>query len=108
MRRALVPIVPAVILERRRKARQLRRPLLTMQHAGARIDSLFSKSALSAAGLIQPERLQAQLTLTLRSGDPKWWLALLRAIDLELWVKTNATIMESTQTSSRSITALPA
>jgi asparagine synthase (glutamine-hydrolysing) len=108
MRRALVPIVPTVILERRRKARQLRLPLLTMQHAGARLDSLFSKSALYADELIQLESLQAQLTLTLRSGNPKWWLALLRAIDLELWVKTNATIMESPQTSSRPITALPA
>lgn len=108
MRRALVPIVPTVILERRRKARQLRMPLLTMQHAGARLDSLFSKPALSTARLIKPESLQAQLNLTLRSGDPKWWVALLRAIDLELWVQTNATIMESAQTSSPPITALPA
>jgi asparagine synthase (glutamine-hydrolysing) len=107
MRRALAPIVPAVILERRRKARQLRMPLLTMQHASAQLKSLFSDSELAKAGLIDHESLQARLKLTLRSGEPLWWQALLRAIDLELWLKTNAPVTESTQTASRSIKALP-
>jgi asparagine synthase (glutamine-hydrolysing) len=107
MRRALVPIVPTVILKRRRKARQLRMPILTMQHAGAQLEWLFSDSELAKAGLIDHESLESQLKLTLRSGEPQWWQTLLRAIDLELWLKTNATVMESTQTSSRSIKVLP-
>jgi asparagine synthase (glutamine-hydrolysing) len=108
MRRALIPIVPTMILERRRKACQLRMPLLTMQHASVRLDSLLTKPALSVAGLINPKSLHAQLKRTLRSGDPKWWLALLRAIDLELWIKANTTTMESIHIASRSIKVLPA
>ncbi|MGD0941451.1 MAG: asparagine synthase-related protein [Terracidiphilus sp.] len=108
MRRALAPIVPTAVLERRRKAYQLRTPLLAMQHASARLDSLFSDSALATAGLIKPETLQAQLKLTLRSGESQWWQALLRAADLELWVRANAATMESKRVSSRATKVLPA
>jgi asparagine synthase (glutamine-hydrolysing) len=108
MRRALEPIIPKVVLERRRKAYQLRMPLLTMQHAGVHLDSLFSGSVLARDGLINQEILQAQLKLTLHSVDPKWWKALLRATDLELWIRSNSTTVESTHTSLRPITVLPA
>lgn len=107
VRRALVPIVPAMVLERRRKAYQLRAPLLTMRHAGARLDSLFCDSALARAGLIEPENLRSQLVLTLRSGDPQWWQVLLRAIDLELWVRANVTAKESTSMASRANKVVP-
>ena len=56
MRRALVSIMPPVVLERRRKAYQLRMPLLTMQHASARLHSLFVDSELARTDLIKPER----------------------------------------------------
>jgi asparagine synthase (glutamine-hydrolysing) len=108
MRRALAPIVPAMILERRRKAYQLRIRLLTMQHAAGRLESLFSDSVLAKAGLIQRESLQANLKLTLRSNEPQGWQALLKATDLELWVNTNAAIVRSMQGPPQSIRVLPA
>jgi asparagine synthase (glutamine-hydrolysing) len=108
MRRALAPIIPTVVLERRRKAYQLRMPILTMQNAETRLDSLFSDAALARTGLIKPESLKAQLKLTLHSGEPEWWQTLLRATDLELWVRTNATTLGPTPPSSRSIKVVPA
>ena len=108
MRRALVSIVPPVVLERRRKAYQLRMPLLTMQHAGPRLYSLFTNCELARSGLIKPESLESELTLTLRSGEPQWWHALLRATDLELWVRTNAMTTEPTPRSPRPTKVLPA
>jgi len=95
MRRALGNIVPIVVLERRRKAYQLRRPLLTMQFAGARLSELFEKSRLVGAGFIKRDTLDEQLQKMLRSGDPEWWRALLRATDLELWLNSNAPRMQS-------------
>jgi asparagine synthase (glutamine-hydrolysing) len=108
MRRSLVSIVPPEVLERRRKAYQLRMPLLTMQHAGARLHSLFTDSELARTGLIKPESLENELTLTLRSGEPQWWQALLRATDLELWVRTNAMTTEPTPRSPHPTKVLPA
>jgi asparagine synthase (glutamine-hydrolysing) len=107
MRRALVSFIPPVVLERRRKAYQLRMPLLTMQHAGARLHSLFANSELARTDLIKPGSLESQLTLTLRSGEPQWWQALLRATDLELWVRTNGMTTEPTPRSLRPTKVLP-
>lgn len=108
MRRALAPVIPTIVLERRRKAYQLRMPLLTMRHAGNRLESLLSDSALAKVGLINQESLQSHLNLTLRSGEPRWWQALLRATNLELWVKATAAIAETIHVSSQPIKVSPA
>jgi asparagine synthase (glutamine-hydrolysing) len=107
MRRALVSIIPPVVLERRRKAYQLRMPLLTMQRADACLHSLFTDCELARNDLIKPQSLQSQFALTLHSGELQWSQALLRAADLELWVRTNAMTTDPTPRSPRPTKVLP-
>jgi asparagine synthase (glutamine-hydrolysing) len=86
MRRALVNIVPQEILERRRKAFQLRAPLSAIQNAHSSLELLFSDSAIASAGFVDIESLRLALRATAQ-GDFTWWQALVKAIALELWLK---------------------
>lgn len=87
MRRALVNIVPHEVLERRRKAYQLRAPLHALQQAHDVINRLFAESMLADAGLIDVTVLRQFLRRT-AEGDPAWWQAMLRTIALELWLRS--------------------
>ena len=87
MRRALRSVVPEEILERRRKAYQIRGPLSAMQEKRSKIDRLFANALIGDRGLIQPTRLQAALSLTNKSNDIRWWKTLMRAIAFELWLR---------------------
>ena len=87
MRRALVAIVPHEILERRRKAFQLRAPLDALRQAHPQLEKLFADSSLARAGLIDPQKLGIWLERTAK-GDPEWRQALTRTIALELWMRT--------------------
>jgi asparagine synthase (glutamine-hydrolysing) len=86
MRRALINIVPHEILERRRKAFQLRAPLNMLHQAHSKLENLFSNSALADAGFIDVEKLGVSLRRT-AMGDTAWWQALLRTIAMELWLR---------------------
>jgi asparagine synthase (glutamine-hydrolysing) len=86
MRRALLNIVPREILERRRKAFQLRAPLHTLQQAYPVLQTLFSDSAVADLGFVDVDRLRRALEATAQ-GDPTWWQALIRTISLELWLQ---------------------
>jgi asparagine synthase (glutamine-hydrolysing) len=85
MRRALVGIVPQAILERRRKAFQLRAPLATVQHARSKLERLFADSELRKAGLIDIEALRLALG-EVAEGEVLWHQALLKTIAFELWM----------------------
>lgn len=87
MRRALVNIVPQEILERRRKAFQLRAPLHTLQQVFPILQTLFSDSAIADLGFVEIDRLRIALEATAQ-GDTTWWQALLRTISLERWLRT--------------------
>jgi asparagine synthase (glutamine-hydrolysing) len=93
MRRALKGIVPEEILERRRKARVIRGPLVAIQNARKRIDLLLADALICDRGFIEPTRLREALDRTDRGSDTKSWQALMRAVALELWLKgaTHAT-----------------
>jgi asparagine synthase (glutamine-hydrolysing) len=86
MRRALVNIVPHEILERRRKAFQLRAPLSALQQAYPKLLKLFADPAIASAGLVDPAQLRRSLK-GIAEGDPKWRQAMLKTIALELWMK---------------------
>ena len=88
MRRALVNIVPTEILERRRKAFQLRSALRGLQNAQPVLESLFTDSIAASAGFINVDKLRATLEHTVQ-GDSEWWQGLLRTIALELWLKAS-------------------
>ena len=104
--RPLASIILVVL--RRRKAYQLRMPLLTMQRAGAHLNSLFSRIvSWQEPASSNPRAYRASLRC-FRSGEPQWWQApLLRATDLELWVRTNAMTTEPTPRSPRPARVLP-
>jgi asparagine synthase (glutamine-hydrolysing) len=90
MRRALKNIVPDEILERRRKGRQTRAPLVAMQLAHGKIDKLFTNALISSSGFVDPDRLRAALELTCNGRDVRWWRPLMRAIGLELWLRSSS------------------
>jgi asparagine synthase (glutamine-hydrolysing) len=87
MRRALAHIVPAEVLERRRKAYQLRAPLHALQQAHRALEELFAHPMLAEAGLVDRETLRRSLRRT-AEGDPAHWQAMLRTIALELWLQS--------------------
>jgi asparagine synthase (glutamine-hydrolysing) len=87
MRRALANIVPQEVLERRRKAYQLRAPLHALQQAHDVLEKLFANPMLADAGLIDGKTLRLFLRRT-AEGDPAWWQAMLRTIALELWLRS--------------------
>jgi asparagine synthase (glutamine-hydrolysing) len=95
MRRALVGIVPQEILERRRKAYQLHAPLKTLRAVSPQLLDLFQDSHLAAMGLIDPQLIRTAIA-QLANGSADGWQALVRAIALELWLRTN----ESSKTDS--------
>ena len=89
MRRALRGIVPAEILERRRKAFQLRAPMNAIRAAQPKLERLISSSRTAEMGFIDVTSLRCALKAT-AAGNAEWYQAVLRAIAYELWLGTRA------------------
>jgi asparagine synthase (glutamine-hydrolysing) len=87
MRRALKNIVPAEILERRRKAFLIRGPLASLQRSQSAVEKLFANSLVIDHGLIDGMQLQMGLDYTVAGADPKLWPGLSKAISFELWLR---------------------
>jgi asparagine synthase (glutamine-hydrolysing) len=85
MRRALAGIVPSEILERKRKAFQLRAPLNAIRAAQPKLARLISSSKIAEMGYIDVVSLRCALEAT-AGGNPEWLQAILRAIAYELWL----------------------
>jgi len=90
MRRAMKDIVPAEILERKRKAYVSRAPIVLIQRSEKRIQALFAESLAAEYGLIDPKPLLSTLSLVARGTDIRWWSALMAAVDIELWLRSNS------------------
>lgn len=105
MRRALVGIVPEEILERRRKAYQLHAPLKALSQASPRLIDLFHNSRLAAVGLIDPKLLMTAIE-RLANGSADGWQSLVRAIALELWLRTNGRPKHDCETEAQLHSAL--
>jgi asparagine synthase (glutamine-hydrolysing) len=88
MRRALTNIVPPEILERRRKAYQLRAPLNAIGSAYAKLHRLLHTSAVADRGLVNTGALLGELERT-ATGSAEWYQPLLRAIAYELWLQAS-------------------
>jgi asparagine synthase (glutamine-hydrolysing) len=88
MRRALRDIVPAEILERRRKAYQLRAPLDAIGKAYPKLHRVLETSAVAETGLVDGRALLDELRRT-ATGSPEWYQALLRTIAYELWLQAS-------------------
>ena len=85
MRRALRGIVPSEILERKRKAFQLRAPLNAIRAAQPKLARLISSSKIAEMGYIDVASLRCALEAT-AGGNPEWLQPVLRAIAYELWL----------------------
>lgn len=90
MRRAMLNIVPREILERRRKAFQLRAPILALRQSQERLETLFANSIVAELGFIDPDLFRVSL-MRCCAGDATQWQALLRSIALELWLQSPRT-----------------
>ncbi len=97
MRRTLKTIVPAEILERRRKAFISRGPLASVRENETVIDELFRNSLLVDYGFIDPALLQSALKLTFSGADPTLWPGLMHAISLELWLRAGQNHLANVQ-----------
>jgi asparagine synthase (glutamine-hydrolysing) len=88
MRRALKGIVPLEILERRRKAYQLRAPLAAIRNAHLKLRDLLVHSAIADLGFVDSGALLDGLERTAH-GSVEEYQALLRAIAYELWLQAS-------------------
>ena len=88
MRRALKEIVPAEILERRRKAFLGRGPIAWLQANWESIEAIFADSCAAELGLIDPGELRSSLQLTMRGVERTWRAALMKTIGFELWLRS--------------------
>lgn len=90
MRRALKEIIPAQILERRRKAFLIRGPLALLQANKERIEAIFADSFAAEYGFIDPRVLLSSLQLTVQGTDHKWRRSLMNTILFELWLRAQS------------------
>jgi asparagine synthase (glutamine-hydrolysing) len=87
MRRSLKSILPAEILERRRKAHLVRTPLIAIRQQKHWIKELLNNSLLQQLGLIDDTSIQAAFEGIIDGSDPKWWMGVVKACSLELWLR---------------------
>jgi asparagine synthase (glutamine-hydrolysing) len=87
MRRSLREIVPALILERRRKAFVIRRTVSSLRMSADGVKRLFSGSRLEDCGCVDGEQLRLRMNSMIDDRAPEERAQLLRAIALELWLR---------------------
>lgn len=87
MRRALRGIVPKEILERRRKAYQLRAPLQSLRQAQEGLRRLWKNSILAEEGFVEIDILRREFDRCVQ-GEAEWCRAIFRTIAYELWLRT--------------------
>lgn len=92
MRNALRDIVPAEILERKRKAYVIRKPLISLQGEYERILALFTNSLVAEHGLVAPSKLRRATRSVCDGREPHHWRAVMRYISLELWLRAQAAV----------------
>jgi asparagine synthase (glutamine-hydrolysing) len=88
MRRALRRIMPAEIIERRRKAFVIRRPILAIREHHSEIRRLFERSAAAELGYINRVRILRALDEFQKSSSIRSHRCLARAINLETWLQS--------------------
>ena len=88
MRRALQQLLPVEVLERRRKAFVSRGPLVALQAARSRVEALFENPVLAEIGWVNAAALRRSSEPILNGQEASGWPQLMRAITLELWLKS--------------------
>lgn len=91
MRRALKGIVPAEILDRKRKAYLIKDPVASLRKAQPKLNRLLETSLAAEWGLIDLPQFRSVLTSVCEGKELKWMHAVLKTISFELWLQTDAT-----------------
>jgi asparagine synthase (glutamine-hydrolysing) len=95
MRSALKDIVPSEILERRRKAYVVRRPLSSLQEQHEKLQSLFSNPRLADYGLITSAGIRSALRSVADGQGVRLWPSLVKSISFELWLRSEPSLLSS-------------
>jgi asparagine synthase (glutamine-hydrolysing) len=90
MRRSLAALVPQEVLERRRKAFQIRAPLRALAASRTKLEKLFERSILIGEGYVDGESFIGALRKA-SEGDSSYWQSVIRVIAMELWLQSEAT-----------------
>lgn len=90
MRQALRGLVPDEILNRRRKAFAVRRPLVSLGRAAEEIRGLLQNPLLDQYDLIKRAQFDHMLEATLSGRSSDDWKFLLKAVELEIWLRAGA------------------
>lgn len=88
MRRALAGIVPAEILDRKRKAYVSRRPLVDLEAAFPRIEMLFQNSILASQGWLDRNASLEALSRA-KHGQLESIVPILALLQMELWLQSS-------------------
>ena len=86
MRRGLKDIVPAEILERKRKAYVVNGPLSALQAAGDQVKALLDDPRVVKYGYIDSLHLVESMECIISGSEVKEWVMLMKAVVLELWL----------------------
>jgi asparagine synthase (glutamine-hydrolysing) len=89
MREALKGIVPIDILERRRKASRIRGPLTAFRENQEKLMRFANTRQFMVSRFLDVDEFRKALVSTTKGDNPQWWMALLRAIELEVWLRSN-------------------
>ena len=89
MRRAFKEIIPGFVLDRRRKAYLVRTPLMLMRKRQSVITGLLNDSILGDLGLIDGPSIQRSLAKIASGSEPMWWMGIVKASSLELWLRNS-------------------
>lgn len=89
MRRALRSLVPAEILERRRKAFLIRTPLLSLQRASADIERRFKSSRIVDLGIVDATPFLKALSDVVSGRNLELWPYITRTVEIDLWLRNN-------------------
>jgi asparagine synthase (glutamine-hydrolysing) len=97
MRRALVGIVPNLVLERKRKGYLVKGAMRTAQALNARFDAWLSDALIAQHGLVEPDQLRSAVHASCTSHHTEWLRAISRAMAFEFWLKTNGLLKAATE-----------
>jgi asparagine synthase (glutamine-hydrolysing) len=87
MRRALRGIVPAEVLDRRRKASMITGPVVSLRHWEASICRSLDTSELKSLEFVEVEGFHKHLEMICRGTDVTGWPRIMQALSYECWLR---------------------
>lgn len=88
MRRALGPLLPDKVKNRKMKGFQQGAPMLVFQRSITGLRRLFTEGCLDESGFVDVDILIRAIDQVARGQEPELTQPLLRAVGLELWMRT--------------------